>query len=563
MTRKQNQKVKQKEDQQQPSRLAGAYVRVSGPQQANELTIESQIEEIRNYAKEHNLQLIDEWIFKDDPDTGKYLDRPGLDAMRDFVFSHDTKPNVIIIHTVDRLSRIVAHQHVVMFELEQKAKIKVEFVQVKKGKTKEERLVINILAAIAEHEREQIVDRCRRGRKHKAKLGYLSVIPHAPYGYKYITAEGCLKNGHSASYVIDKEAACVIKKIFFLYTRKQLSLSGISKHLYENNIPSPKGGKHWHSSTLRDILRNEAYIGTAYFGKTKGEERASERTIRCKGKKIRPSRDVRVERAKEEWIPITVPALIGESDFEIAQELLNDNKVFAKRNTKHVSLLQGLLVCGRCKCSYYKKLRSTAKKNLTYYCCHSMLNSYMDKCGNSSLRQDALDDLIWKEVVNLMNNSSVIEMEITRRQEEMAKGGEGKYEKTQIEKEIKQHEKAKDKLLDAYQDGVMSVDELRPRMEKIRTQIDYLNQEIKKTEERQQQEEKIMEFKHSLEYLKERIKESSKLSIEDKQKVIRLLVEEVVIDKDSITIKHCVPANLGSKNGPLRCACSEGAPSLG
>lgn len=50
----------------------------------------------------------------------------------------------------------------------------------------------------------------------------------------------------------------------------------------------------------------------------------------------------------EEWIEIPVPALIDEPIFARAQELLQENKVRARRRTITPSLMQGLVSCRRC-----------------------------------------------------------------------------------------------------------------------------------------------------------------------------------------------------------------------
>lgn len=523
--------------------LAGLYARVSGNKQKQEETIKSQIDAIQEYAKKKNYTIIKEWIFTDEAETGKSLERPGLDALRDLV--REGGPDLIIIYEPDRLARKNAYQTLLMEEFE-KAGIIIEFVKCKSPETPEEQLALEIFGAFAEFEREKILDRCRRGRLYKAKIGSLSVLPNAPYGYVYKREEGV------ASYEINEEQAKVVKEIFYLYTEKKYSLVAIGRYLDEKGIPLARLGKHWDRTTIRDILRNETYIGTAYYGKTEKYEGHLNRIVRSQGKKIIKSRHARKERHRDAWIPISVPAFISENDFQLAQEQLEKNKKFSQRNTKELSLLQGLLVCGECGCSFYKKKRSGKQK--TIYSCHSMLVKHVSKCGNRSLKQEELDMVVWNEVVRLLKDPSLLEQEIARRQQEGKENGGKHLKKEKIEKELKQLLKAKDKLLDAYQEGsCLTIDELRPRMEKIRKKITELKTDLKTVNLLREQEEREIDVKATLERLDDKLTKShDTLSVTEKQKVVRLLIEEIVIGKESIKIKHCIPSNLKmTQNSPL------------
>ena len=524
----------------QKPKLAAIYARVSGDAQKKEETIKSQIDAIQIYAKNKNYNIINDWIFRDEAISGKYLDRPGLDALRDL--ARDGGPDIIIIHEPDRLARKSAYQVLLLEEFE-KTGVTVEFVKCKPGDTPEEQFTINMLGVFAEYERAKIIDRCRRGRLYKAKMGKLSVIPHAPYGFNR------KKDDNTDTFEIDVDKSNVVKEIFFLYTREQYSLAAICKYLNAKSIPTPKNGKHWERSTLRDILKNETYIGTAYFGKTEKSEGVPNRIVRHNGKKFTKSHHARKERSKDLWIPMVVPGFISESDFQSAQELLEGNKKFSHRNTKEPSLLQGLLVCKKCERSFYKKVRGRA----SYYCCNSMLQKNVPKCGTRSINLQELDSLVWNEVTRLLKDPSLLEQEIARRIDE-SKQNAGKYLKQEkVERDIAQLSKAKDKLLDAYENGdCLTLEELRHRMEKIKSKTIELETELKKIKVIKDQRERDIDIKASLEYFERRLTATAtELSIIEKQKIVRLLVEEIVIDDESIKIMHCIPTRNREVQSPL------------
>src|SRR4029078_9549333 len=123
----------------------------------------------------------------------------------------------------------------------------------------------------------------------------------------------------------------------------------------------------------------------------------------------------------------------------------------------------------------------------------------MSKCGNRALRQEELDLVVWNEVVNLLKDPSLLEQEIIRRTHDNKQKNDKYLGKGKIEKEMKQLVTAKNKLLDAYQEGnCLTVDELRPRMEKIRKKMGQLEAELKAMNEWEEKCEKNIDFKATL-----------------------------------------------------------------
>jgi hypothetical protein len=198
------------------------------------------------------------------------------------------------------------------------------------------------------------------------------------------------------------------------------------------------------------------------------------------------------------------------------------------------------------------------KERKATFTCHSILVRHMTKCGNRSIRQEEFDSLIWNEVIKLMKDPSLLEQEIARRVDDGKQNGCEHLKQEKIKKELKQLLISKDKLLDAYQAGnCLTIDELRPRMEKIKKRIGELEIDLNSITTWEKDFEKNIDFKATLEYLEKRLITSSEdLSITDKQKVVRLLIEEVVIGKDSIKIRHCIPsAQKTGQDSLLSCVC--------
>ena len=140
------------------------------------------------------------------------------------------------------------------------------------------------------------------------------------------------------------------------------------------------------------------------------------------------------------------------------------------------------------------------------YTCHSMLVKHMRKCGNRSVNQEELDSIVWNEVVQLLKDPQLIEVEIARKVSESKNKGNNSVRQAKIENEIKQIRIAKDKLLDAYQaTSCLTLEELRPRMEKIKKRVDELESELKDITALKEENERHLDVKATLEQLEKEI----------------------------------------------------------
>ena len=113
-----------------------------------------------------------------------------------------------------------------------------------------------------------------------------------------------------------------------------------------------------------------------------------------------------------------MPALISEATFCWAQEQLANNKRFAARRTIEPSLLQGMLVCAQCGYALYRSSTRTSKRKLSYYRClgsDGWRHLKHAVCDSTPLRQDYLDELVWQEVIRLLENPNLVQAEINRR----------------------------------------------------------------------------------------------------------------------------------------------------
>lgn len=540
-------------------RRATIYARVSSSKQSEEKTIDSQIEVLMDYAKRHGFDVPDGWIFKDDGITGSTIQRPALDNLRDLVSSGS--PDALLIYHPDRLARKYVYQALLLDEFS-KHGVEVIFYKNKKAETPEEHLLEQFQGVFAEYERAQITERCRRGRLHKARQGSVTVITNAPFGYRYVKSDN---KGVSAHYELDREEAEAVRQLFQMYGLEGKKLCELVSFMNQGIHKPRRSNYGWDKSTIRRILHNRAYTGMAGYLKTEKCEGDSQRIVRApKSGRTQISKYARKGCPEEKWITIPVPAIITESLYRIVQDKLDESKRFASRNTRVPSILQGILVCGRCGSSFYKKSR---KNTNNYYSCYRNLDSKSESCGNRSVRQNELDEYIWNWVVSILKNPQLIEKEIARRSAEDPDRKRLNERKTDLKRIQNRLINARNKLLDAYTEGeCLSLDELKKRMTVLNQQTQQTEKEIAVIESQTTDEERLKQGRLTLTKFSESLENSStELSIEEKQRVIRALIHEILIFEDSIKIRHCIPIsnkkNMSIEKCPLTLQRSLSAPA--
>ena len=164
-------------------RMAAIYARVSSEQQREENTIASQTASLIEFAKSHDLEVPGEWVFEDEGYSGATLERPGLERVRDL--AAEGQIQVMLAYSPDRLSRKYAYQ-ILLIEEFARHEVEMVFVKSPHGDSAEDQLLVQFQGMITEYERAQILERSRRGKRHRAQSGEVSVMSNAPYGYRYI-----------------------------------------------------------------------------------------------------------------------------------------------------------------------------------------------------------------------------------------------------------------------------------------------------------------------------------------------------------------------------------------
>ncbi len=142
-------------------------------------TIASQTADLKQYAQAHGYLVPAEWVFEDDGYSGATLVRAGLEAVLDLAAQGQIE--AVLVHSPDRLSRKYAYR-VLLAEEFSRSGVSLVFLKAPSAETAADRLLVQFQGMIAEYELAQILERSRRGKRHKhisVRLAFFSERPTA------------------------------------------------------------------------------------------------------------------------------------------------------------------------------------------------------------------------------------------------------------------------------------------------------------------------------------------------------------------------------------------------
>ena len=525
------------------------YARVSSKRQAKDQTIGSQLAALRAHAADSRLEVPEEWVFCDEGHSGATLVRPALEALRDLAAQGCL--DVVLCYSPDRLARKFACQALLIEELA-RCGVRVEFIaNGARGDSPEDQLLVQFQGMFAEYEKAQLMERYRRGKAYRARTGSVNVLSGAPFGYCYIR-----KTPDSAArYEILQHEAVLVAEMFRRYADDGATIADLARWLTSQGVPTRTGKHRWDRSVLWGMLRNPAYAGRAVFGKTQviHAQPGLNRVARLQGRTTpRPVKTV--DQPREEWTEIAVPAIVDEDTFARVQQRLADNKRFATRGSKAPSLLQGLAACSACGYGYYRSHTTTTAGNKIYYyrCLGSDNYRYEGGrvCGNKPVRADYLDAVVWDHITGLLADPALIRAEIARRLEQARTSDPVTRQRTQIELALARAATSITAMIQAYSEQLITIDELRARMPDLRAREQNLRARLDALDAQAADRDAYLKLADDLEGFLARLRDSAgTATTEDRRRVLRLLVKDVLIGPEKITIRHRIPVREPASGG--------------
>lgn len=287
------------------------------------------------------------------------------------------------------------------------------------------KLMISVLSAVAEIERENIRVQTMEGRAQKAREGKWNG-GFAPYGYKLV--DGNLE--------INEKEAIAIRTIFDLYINTTMGSTSIAKYLDNHGIvklPRQNGKcSLFNASLINRIIENPVYCGKIAFGRRTTE-------------KIKGTRNDYHLVKKDDYILVDGihDSIVSKEVWNKAQEKRNTNSKKYKRGNKAVKLershmLSGLVACPECGAGMYANKSSQVIKGTKYtyyyYACKHRDRTRGYKCTyRKQIRENMLDNAVLEVISNLVSRREFAS--------EMNKLIKSKVDVSEIDQEIAKYEK--------------------------------------------------------------------------------------------------------------------------
>ena len=515
------------------------YARVSDDLQREKQTVESQLAEVRQFANEQTWPLDEQHIYIDDGYSGFYFERPALDRLRDA--ARDGLVDLLLVHDPDRLARRYAYQ-VLLLEEFQRWGVEVRFLKQPPPDNPEQLLLVQIQGAIAEYERARILERTRRGRLYWARQGR-PVSSHVPYGYRYLRHHP----REPPSIEVDETEAERVREIFRLYVEQRWPDRQIAIQLTAQGVIPPMGRtSDWDPTSVAVILKNEAYLGSWFLNRYRTQSDPG------------GSRPRTVERPREEWIPISVPPLIDGEHFSKAQEIRDQRQQSSVRALRHhdTHLLRRLVVCGSCQRKMTAANNRPERTYYRYYWCRGSdphkIRKRSSFCPHPTVHAPPLDALVWNDVVALLTDPDLL---LTAWQEQQGKKtllteDVVSQEKRQVKRQIAAVGQQRDRLLVAYEQGTIELEELSCRRKILEGKARELQRRLENLDRDYREGMAFSELRANLDEVCRKVATGlEKMRMSQRMKLCSQLIDKVVVDGHSAEIHYKFPVSSDCNRG--------------
>ena len=405
------------------------YTRVSTTMQIDGYSLDAQKGRMKAYADFNKYQIVGE--YEDAGKSGKSIEgRASFCRMMEDIKSGKDGVAYVLVFKLSRFGRNAAD---VLSTLQVMQDFGVNLICVEDGIDSSKdagKLMISVLSAVAEIERENIRVQTMEGRIQKAREGRWNG-GFAPYGYRLV--DGVLQ--------INEDEAPAIRTIFEQYVNTDTGANGLSKYLETHGfqkLARQNGTSPLFSATLiRAILKNPVYCGKIAFGRRKLE-------------KIHGTRNEYHQVPQENYLLVDGlhEGIVSEELWNAAQvKLLAQSKRYEPVNrnkTEQAHLLSALVKCPVCGAGMYsnkctkRKKDGTPYKSFSYYSCKHRKMQRGQKCDfNKQIQEEVLDNAVVEVIIKLVSNPKFAAM--------MQEKINSKVDTTSIEQEI-----AAEKMLRQY-----------------------------------------------------------------------------------------------------------------
>ena len=411
------------------------YTRVSTAMQVDGFSLDAQREKLRTYAKFQGMVIAGE--YSDEGRSGKSVEgRPEFCQMLDDIENGRDGVSFVLVFKLSRFGRNAAD---VLNSLQLMQDFGVNLICVEDGidSSKDSgKLVISVLSAVAEIERENILVQTMEGRRQKAREGKWNG-GFAPYGYR-------LEDG---KLMIAEDEAEVIRVIYDKFIHTGMGMNKIAAWLNQQGYEKKKRQNNtldaFSASFVKGVLDNPIYCGKLAYGRRKSEKISGKRN------------EYHVVRQADYMLYDGIhEAIVPEADWKLAQEKRKTTGVQSVKTHSlgHENILSAILRCPVCGSPMYgnvnrkKKADGSLYKDYFFYACKHRLRVNGHRCDyRKQWNQTVIDDAVAELIRSLVQNPK-FEEAIRKKINSKVDIAELQTELDSLRKQLRQLGGAKDKL---------------------------------------------------------------------------------------------------------------------
>lgn len=454
------------------------YTRVSTAIQVDGYSLDAQKDKLRKYADFQNMTIAGE--YSDEGKSGKNVDdRPEFLQMLQDIESGKDHVSFVLVFKLSRFGRNAAD---VLTSLQRMQDYGVNLICVEDGidSSKDSgKLMISVLSAVSEIERENILVQTMEGRRQKAREGKWNG-GFAPYGYKL--EEGQL--------FINEEEAEVVRIIFDKYIHTTMGSKKIADwlnaHGYFKTCRYNGKQEAFTSPFLIGVIDNPIYCGKLAYGRRRSEKISGTRN---QYRTVKTNDYMLYDGIRE--------AIISEEDWLAAQKQRKNTSIRQPKthSLEHAHVLSGLLKCPICGSGMYGNVNRKKKKDGTYYrdyfyyACKHRLHVNGKRCDyHHQWGEDVIDAAV-EEIIRQLVNTPTFEQGLREKIGSRLDTADLDQEIEQLRKQLRQYIGTKDRI--SEQMDALTFDDphydrklqdLQTRQNKIYDQIASVESEIADTQ---------------------------------------------------------------------------------
>ena len=370
------------------------YTRVSTSMQVDGYSLDAQKDKLRKYAEYQEMSIVGEYF--DEGKSGKSVEgRPQFKQMLADVESGKDNVDYVLVFKLSRFGRNAAD---VLSSLQKMQDYGVNLICVEDGIDSSKdvgKLMISVLSAVAEIERENILVQTMEGRRQKAREGRWNG-GFAPYGYQLVNGE----------LIIAEDEAEIIRIIYDKFVNTTMGMAAIAAFLnnsgYKKKLRQNNTIEGFSTSFVKGVLDNPIYCGKLAFGRRKNEKIPGTRN------------EYHIVKQKDYLLSDGVhEAIISEEMWNQAHRKRQETGVLQVKthSLEHEHILSGIIKCPVCGSGMYGNVNRKKHpdggyyKDYFYYACKHRRLVDGHKCGyrkqwSEEKINNAVEEVIRKLVKN-------------------------------------------------------------------------------------------------------------------------------------------------------------------